>query len=389
MLKSTEDDLRKAESMKRKNNLYQQVITVENLVLAEEHARKGKEDQYGVRLFMKDKDANILALHQVLAEKKFKTSEYSTFTIFEPKERLIFRLPYCPDRIVHWAVMNITESLFCKWFTADTYSCIKGKGIHAAGRSLRKALDKKTGTRYCLKLDVKKFYPSIDHQILKDILRRKIKDRDLLNLLDGIIDSAEGVPIGNYLSQYFANITLTPFDHWIKEEMRQQGYWRYADDMIFLSDSKEHLHILLREIRIYLKDNLKLELKSNYQIFPVESRGIDFVGYRFFHTHTLLRKSTKKRFARMLVYRPNKASINSYMGWASPKHCNSRNLLKKLLYGNISTDQTIQGSKNKAIAKSIGRKKDRNVQAIKSGNQNIGLPGKRIEVHGNMSSHSN
>jgi len=265
-----------------------------------------------------------------MVKKQYHTSEYTTFTIFEPKERVIFRLPYYPDRIVHHAVMNILELIFVSTLTADTYSCIKGRGIHAAADAVRMALADQEGTRYCLKLDVRKFYPSVDHEILKELLRKKIKDQDLLDLLDGIIDSAEGLPIGNYLSQYFANFYLTYFDHWLKETLKVKYYFRYADDLVILSPDKPYLHALLGKIRHYLRANLSLHVKDNYQIFPVASRGIDFVGYVFYHTHTRLRKSIKKRFARMLAKRRNQASIASYNGWAV--HCNSKNLLKKLLH---------------------------------------------------------
>jgi RNA-directed DNA polymerase len=138
-------------------------------------------------------------------------------------------------------------------------------------------------------------------------LRRKIKDRDLLWLLDGIIDSAPGLPIGNYLSQYFANFYLTYFDHWIKETKGVKYYFRYADDLVFLSDSKPYLHQLLADIRQYLDRELKLTIKQNYQIFPVQDSGIDFVGYRMYHTHTMLRKSIKQNFARMMARRKNPA----------------------------------------------------------------------------------
>ena len=195
--------------MKRINNLYNRICSVENLQLADSIARKGKAKQPGVKLHMKNCDQNILDLHEILVNKTYKTSEYTTFTIYEPKERVIFRLPYFPDRIVHHAVMNIMEPIFVSTFITDTYSCIKKRGIHAAAKAVRIALADEPGTRYCLKLDIKKFYPNVDHEILKQLLRRKIKDNDLLWLLDEIIDSAEGLPIGNYLSQYFANFYLT------------------------------------------------------------------------------------------------------------------------------------------------------------------------------------
>ena len=224
--------------------------------------------------------------------------------------------------------MNVLEPVFTATFTADTYSCIKGRGIHAAARSLKGALKDKENTRHCLKLDVKKFYPNVDHEILKQLLRKKIKDKDLLWLLDGIIDSADGLPIGNYLSQYFANFYLTYFDHWIKEDLKVKYYFRYADDLVILSDNKPYLHNILYQIRSYLETNLKLQVKENYQVFPVDARGIDFVGYVFRHTHILLRKRIKQSFARMLKRNKNPQSIASYKGWA--KHCNSKNLIKKL-----------------------------------------------------------
>lgn len=316
--------------MKRIGNLYNQIIDPENLRLADLRARKGKLDQLGVQIHLKSEEQNIKRLHEMLRDKTYKTSAYTTFTVYEPKQRLVFRLPYFPDRIAHHAIMRVMEPIFVSTFTADSYSCIRGRGIHAAGEALKTALKDVSGTKYCLKLDIKKFYPNVDHVILKNLLRRKIKDQDLLWLLDEIIDSSEGLPIGNYLSQYFANFYLTYFDHWLKEQKQLKYYFRYADDIVILSDNKQYLHLILSEIRQYLSIQLNLQVKKNYQVFPVASRSIDFVGYRFYHTHTLLRKSIKQSFARMLFKRKNKASIASYSGWA--KHCNSKNLLKKLLH---------------------------------------------------------
>jgi len=319
----------KACIMKRIGNLYEKICSIENLNLADTIARKGKKKQYGIQVHDRNREANILQLHQSLLNKTFRTSEYTTFKVFEPKEREVFRLPYFPDRILHHAVMNVMEPIFCSVFTADTYSCIKGKGIHAAARGVKQALKDEASTAYCLKLDIKKFYPSVDHGHLKQLLRRKIKDQDVLWLLDEIIDSAPGLPIGNYLSQYFANFYLAYFDHWLKEEKRVRFYFRYSDDLVILHHDKAYLHTLLKEISSYLKTNLHLTVKENYQVFPIEARGIDFIGYRFFHTHTLLRKTIKQNFARMLARRPNKQSIGSYYGWAC--HADCRHLIKTLL----------------------------------------------------------
>lgn len=325
----SENDFFKAKEMRRLNGLYQQIILPENLFAADIIARKGKSRQYGVIAHDKNRDGNLAVLHQMLRDKTYRTSQYSVFKIYEPKEREIYRLPYFPDRIVHHAVMNVLEPVFMAMFTADTYSCIKGKGIHGAFRKLRLALRDEPGTRYCLKLDIRKFYPSVDHKVLKDLLRRKFKDEDLLWLLDEIIDSAPGLPIGNYLSQYLANFYLTRFDHWLKEKMGVKNCFRYADDIVIIAPDKPSLHQLLAEIKVYLSSHLRLEVKGNYQVFPVAARGIDFVGYVFYHSHTLLRKSIKKSFARLVATRPNMASIASYYGWAC--HANANHLLKTLL----------------------------------------------------------
>jgi retron-type reverse transcriptase len=328
--------------MKRVGNLYETVCSLENLKLADEKARKGKLRSHGVLKHDKNRDENILKLHEALLSQTFRTSKYEVFTIWEPKEREIYRLPYFPDRIVHHAVMNVLEPIWVSIFTEDTYSCIKNKGIHAAAKKVRKALrEDPQGTKYCLKLDVRKFYPSINHDVLKEIVRRKIKDKKLLWLLDEIIDSAEGVPIGNYLSQYFANLYLAYFDHWIKEVKGVKYYFRYADDIVILSSDKSLLHGLLSDIREYFGD-LKLEVKRNWQIFPVDSRGIDFVGFVFFHTHTRMRKSIKKTFCRRiaklrkrknLTEKEFKQSICPWWGWA--KYCDSKNLISKLSKNSI------------------------------------------------------
>ena len=178
--------------MKRIGNLYDQIISLENLRLADDIARKGKLKTYGVKVHDRNREANLSALHEALKAGTYRTSEYSTFTIYEPKERLIFRLPYYPDRIVHHAVMNVLEPIWLSVFTADTYSCIKKRGIHAAAKKLRRVINEdKPGCAYCLKIDIRKFYPSINHDVLKAIVRRKLKDTRLLKILDQIIDRAE------------------------------------------------------------------------------------------------------------------------------------------------------------------------------------------------------
>lgn len=323
-----DDDFILSKAMKRIGNLYAQITSLKNLQLADATAQRGKLKQYGVVLHNRNREGNLLLLQDSLASKTYHTSEYDIFTIHEPKERLIYRLPYFPDRIAHHAIMNVLEPYFVSTFSADTYSCIKKRGIHRLLRNLRSDLRDIPGTRYCLKLDIKKFYPSINHGILKGLLRRKFKDPDLLSLLEEIIDSAPGLPIGNYLSQYLANFYLSYFDHWIKEQKLARYYYRYADDIVVLDSRKDRLHELLEEIKIYLHA-LAMEVKNNYQVFPVDARGIDFVGYVFHHTHVGIRKAIKQSFARKLHKNPNDKSRASYLGWLG--HCNARHLTKKLL----------------------------------------------------------
>lgn len=286
--------------MKRYNNLFDKIVTLDNLYLADKKARRNKSQRKEIIEFDKNRDQLLVQLQKQLIEGKYVTSPYHTFIIREPKERLIFKLPYYPDRIVHHAIMNILEPIWCSIFINNTYSCIKKRGIHKALRDVKHALKDKQNTEYCLKLDIRKFYPSIDHSILKQVVRKKIKDVKLLELLDGIIDSVEGVPIGNYLSQFFANLYLTYFDHWIKEIKGVRYYFRYADDIVILHSDKDYLHQLLQEIIDYI-GTLNLQIKDNYQIFRVEDRSISFVGYNIYHNYTLIRKNIKRNMCKKIA----------------------------------------------------------------------------------------
>ena len=314
--------------MKRIDKIYDAICSMDNLRAADCIAQRGKTRQHGVQRHNANREQRLQELREILLTKSFRTSEYNTFKIYEPKERLVYSLPYYPDRIVHHAIMRVLEPVFNAMFTADTYSCIKDRGIHSAARKLRYALKDRANTAYCLKLDIQKFYPSIDHDVLKSLLRRKIKDADALCLLDGIIESAPGLPIGNYLSQHLANFYLTYFDHWLKETVGVKYYFRYCDDLVLLSGNKPYLHQTLGDVRTYLSDNLKLQIKSNYQVFPVAVRGIDFLGYVFYPTHMLIRKSIKQNCARKLGRGASPAIIASYAGWL--KHADAKNLSKKL-----------------------------------------------------------
>lgn len=332
--------------MKRYGNLYDKIISFDNLWEADEKARHRKASNYGVRLHDQNREANLRQLHEDLKNGTYRTSEYSRFTIYEPKERTISRLPYFPDRIVHHAIMNVCEPIWLSVFTADTYSCIKGRGIQAAANHVRRVIDKdRENCAYCLKIDIRKYYPSIDHDVLKAIIRRKIKDTRLLKLLDEIIDSAEGLPIGNYLSQYWANLYLSPLLHWLKETKRVKHVIDYADDIVIFHKSKAYLHTLLADIEEFAAEKLHLAIKENKQIFPVakdrkdkHGRGVDFLGFVFYLNETRLRKRVKQNFCRKIYHlrkrkRPLKPkafkqAIAAWWGWC--KHSDSAYFINKL-----------------------------------------------------------
>lgn len=322
--------------MKREDNLMDKIASMENLLLADEKARQGKKCRYGIKIHDRNKEANLLKLQKDFREGTYKTSPYTKFIVHDPKEREISRLPYFPDRIAHHAIMNVLEPIWVNSFSSCTYACIKGRGIHAGVKAVKKALSDMEGTTYCLKIDIRKYYPSIDHEIMKQKVRKKIGDQRLLVVLDEIIESDTGLPIGNYLSQYLANVYLSDFDHWMKEEKHVKYYFRYADDIVVLSSSKEYLHDLFRDMREYIQTELKLTVKQNWQVFPIEARGLDFLGYVFFHDYTRIRKRTKQRIIKKVLTCVNKGmtakethnACGSYQGWM--KYGDTRNLIHKL-----------------------------------------------------------
>ena len=324
--------------MKRYGNLFEKIYDFENLISAHRNARKGKTHYRDVEMVDSDPDYYLSNIQRMIIEKTYKTSKYKTFTkIDKGKEREIFALPYYPDRIIQWAIVQVLEPIWMNTFIKGTYSSLKGRGIHAALADIKHDLRNGNDTKYCLKFDIKKYYPSIDHEILKRIVRKKIKDVNVLSLLDEIIDSTSGVPIGNYLSQFFGNLYLNDLDHWIKEEKRCKYYYRYCDDIVILLSNKETLQELFYEIEHYLTENLKLKIKENYQIFPTNVRGVDFVGYRCFSNYTLLRKSTAKNLKRKMLKLQlfkeltsrDRCSVGSYLGWI--KWCDGNRLTNKYI----------------------------------------------------------
>jgi len=317
---------------------------MDNLINAHKKARKGKTHYKEVKMVDNNKLYYLSEIQKMLKNKTYKTSNYEMFTkVDKGKEREIFKLPYYPDRIVQTAIMLQIEDVFMNAFIDKTYAALPQKGIHKALSQLDEYLKNKGEVQYCLKIDVKKFFPNMDKAILKKMLRRKFKDKDLLWLLDDIVDSHKenGVPIGNYTSQYFGNFYLSYFDHWLKEDKKVKYYLRYMDDIVILHHDKRYLHQIRKEIEHYLNNNLSLRLKENWQVFPTFVRGVDFVGYRHFGSYVLLRKSTEKAIKRKMRDISNKlnkgkhlnysewCSVNSYLGWS--KWANTYNLTHKFI----------------------------------------------------------
>lgn len=355
--------------MKRYGNLYKKICTKENLIMAHKMARKDK----GLYSAVKDVDENleerIQQIQDMLINKTYQVGNYNIGIIEDKgKKRILHKLPYFPDRIIQWAILLQTEKIFLSAFTNFTCASLKDRGIHYASNLVTKWMNEDhEGTQYCLKIDMKKFYPSINRTIMKNLLRKKFKDTDLLWLLDKIIDSMDntdiqnlnipdefkklyshpdkGIPIGSYLSQFLGNFYLTYFDHWLKEDMKCKYVVRYMDDVVIFDSSKERLHSLIYSIQKYLITNLDMEVKGNWQVFPTEVRGIDFVGYRHFYGYKLLRKTTYKRCKKKMLQikycidndiemeYSDWCSYMSYMGWLT--WCNSYNFFLKYCKDNI------------------------------------------------------
>lgn len=279
-----------------------------------------KDNHKGIEIYSKK-------LCKLVKSGKYKTSKYKVFPLYSGgKWRIIYKLPIV-DRVVQHAIMGVMEPWFQKHFIVDTYSSIAGRGIHRGLKRLKRKLRQNPNLKYCLKMDIRKFYPSIDKEILKNMLYKYFKhDERFLKLIYGIIDSCEkGVPIGNYTSQYLANFYFTPIDIYIKQDLKCKNYFRYCDDMIVLAETKEELHHVLEKVKEKVQE-YHLTLKSNYQIFPIEDRGIDFLGYITRHNYVLVRKHTKKNFIKACKEEKYE-SIPSYYGILH--HCDARNLWKK------------------------------------------------------------
>lgn len=280
--------------MKRYGHLWEKVCELDNLWVAYQNARRGKAGYRQIREFNPVAEARIPELRKLLLSGQYRTSEYKVFQLVERgKLRTIHALPFYPDRIVHHAITQVCAPFWERSLIRNTFAALPGRGIHDGVKRITRTVLGSSGL-YVLKVDVKQFYPSVDHEVMKSTIRRQIKDMTLLSVLDEIIDSGPGLPIGNYLSQYFGNLILSPIDHYVTAHLGFGLYYRYCDDLVVFSKDRKALHWL----RIQISERflaLRLTMKENWQVFPLADRGLDFIGYRFWPTHVLVRKKTIKR----------------------------------------------------------------------------------------------
>lgn len=319
--------------MKRAGYLFEAICEQENIQLAIMKASLGKRNQTSVRRIIDQQELYAERIRELLLAKAYVPSPYTVAVVKDgpsQKERVISKPRFYPDQVIHWSLMLQLQPVLMRGMYEYTCGSVPGRGTSYGQKALRKWLDKDyRGTKYCLKMDVSKFYPSIDIAILKQMFRRRVKDADTLWLIDAILDSAPGgLPIGNYTSQWFSNFYLQDLDHFIKEQLRVRYYIRYVDDLVLLGGNKKALHQARRAIDDYLHE-IHLQMKPNWQVFLVNSRAIDFLGFRFYRDHTTLRKRNALRIRRRLakIQRKGKLSytdacaVISYWGWI--KHSDS------------------------------------------------------------------
>jgi len=304
--------------LKRHKNLYDDVCDFENLLLSARKAQQGKRGNPRVQTFNHRIETELLTLQEELQAQTYRPGAYRTFTINDPKTRMISAAPF-RDRVVHHALCNIVEPIFERVFIHDSYACRKGKGTHAAVDRFTQFMH---SNEYVLKCDIKKYFASIDHEILKQLIRRKIGCPRTLWLIDLIIDHSnpqefvddyfpsdnlftpssrrKGLPLGNQTSQFFANIYLDPLDHFVKEKLGCRAFIRYVDDFVVLEQDISRMWEVHRAIEAFLHERLRLNLHPRKQFVTPVRVGIDFLGYRVFPAHRLLRRSSGYRFARRL-----------------------------------------------------------------------------------------
>lgn len=314
---------------KRIGRIKSKFLTFENFDKAERKARKNKKNTYGVRLFLKDRGNKLNELIAKLESGEFRSTpprvearktEYG-------KVRNITILPYYPDRILAHAILRQVKERITTALIENTFNSIEGRGIHSLNQKLKRKLHgNPEGTKYCLKIDIRKFYESVDTENMLEVLSRYVKDEWFMGIVREVLENTGGLSIGGLLSQLFSNILVSELDHLIHEELKVRYYFRYADDMVLLFSEKEHLHYAMYRIRNFIWYKHTLELNSHRQVFEVSERGIDYVGYVFHHSHTRIRNRVKKSFIKK---RHNPKSVASYKGML--KYCDSKHLIYNVL----------------------------------------------------------
>ncbi len=284
--------------MKRAGSLYNRISSYVNLCEAYNKAVRGKQKRREVIKFRDDFDANIQKIRRQLIEKDLDVGDYHFFRVNDPKPRDICAASFA-ERVLHHAIMNVCNHALESYAIFDSYACRKGKG---APKALARACEFAGRYGWYLKLDIRKYFDSIDHDIMLRLLARRIKDNDLLNLFGDILETyhkkcGKGLPIGNLISQHLANFYLGYFDHWVKEARMIKGYVRYMDDFILFGNTKSDLKSKYLQVKKFLKSELRLELKSNFQLNKCKY-GVPFLGYRAFAAKILLSQASRKRFIR-------------------------------------------------------------------------------------------
>jgi RNA-directed DNA polymerase len=315
--------------MKRYGNLWSKITSKENIIRAHLQARKGKSHYRDVKRVNTYQNEMLGTLQQSLIDKTFTTSKYEVEERVEGgKLRTIHKLPYYPDRIVQHSLLAIIGPILTRSLIRDTFQSISGRGTSDARRRIQKVMKSENPPKYALQLDIRKYYPSIDTKKLKDIIRQKIKCKDTLWLLDNIIDSHNGLPIGNYTSQILGNFYIHKVD-WHMKHLGVKYYFRYCDDIIMMSDSKKKLLFWFSELTKELRD-LSLQIKPDYKLIDLENEGLDFIGYIFFWDKTKLRKRIAKNFSKSIKALDSPQnntekilrSVASYKGWV--KYINAK-----------------------------------------------------------------
>lgn len=289
--------------VKRYGNLWERICSLENITKAYLESRKGKTTKPQVAKVDEDPMPYLEEVHRMLVNKTYRSGEYRAFTIHERgKDRVVYDIDYFPHRIVHWALMIVIKPILMDSIGYHSFAAMEGRGSHQALRKVQEYLRRDPdGTKYCFKMDIRKFFPSIKKDIMLRKIERKIKDEDVLWLCREIIFGFKdpGLPIGNYTSQYFANYYLSSVIRHMKQVFHCHYLVAYMDDIVILGSSKSWLRRVKKRMVLQLEEN-GLEMKRNWQIFPVDVRGVDFVGYRIFRNFTLLRNGTKRTMVRKM-----------------------------------------------------------------------------------------